>query len=66
MGQLAVVLLALFAQRERTYTCQRAAHLRDAGHVTAQIAAKTGTTRSSLYRYLAPPPVGSGDSGAAS
>ncbi len=26
MGQLAVVLLALFAQMERTYTCERAAH----------------------------------------
>ena len=28
MGQLAVVLLALFAQMERTYTCERAAHAR--------------------------------------
>jgi len=35
-----------------------AAHLRDAGHSMAQIAAKTGMTRSSLYRYLPPrPPV---------
>ena len=82
MGQLAVVLLALFAQMERTYTCERAAHgrqvaaahgrqvgrpsllepavlayavhLRDAGHSMAQIVAKTGMTRSSLYRYLPP------------
>jgi len=28
MGQLVVVLLALFAQMERTYTCERAAHAR--------------------------------------
>jgi DNA invertase Pin-like site-specific DNA recombinase len=82
LGQLAVVLLALFAQMERTYTCERtaharavaaahgrqggrpnlldpavlahAAHLRDAGHTMAQILAKTGMTRSSLYRYLPP------------
>jgi len=82
MGQLAVVLLTLFAQMERTYTCERAAHgrqvaaahgrqvgrpsllepavlayavhLRDAGHSMAQIVAKTGMTRSSLYRYLPP------------
>jgi len=82
MGQLAVVLLALFAQMERTYTCERAAHaravaaahgrqvgrpslldpavlayaahLRDAGHTMTQIVAKTGMTRSSLYRYLPP------------
>jgi len=87
VGQLAVALLALFAQMERTYTCERAAHaravaaahgrqvgrpslldpavlacaahLRDAGHTMAQIVAKTGMTRSSLYRYLPPrrPPV---------
>jgi DNA invertase Pin-like site-specific DNA recombinase len=77
-----VVLLTLFAQMERTYTCERAAHaravaaahgrqlgrpslldpavlayavqLRDAGHTMAQIVAKTGMTRSSLYRYLLP------------
>jgi len=82
MGRLAVVLLALFAQMERTYTCERTAHaravaaahgrqlgrpslldpavlayavqLRDAGHTMAQIVAKTGMTRSSLYRYLPP------------
>jgi len=66
LGQLAVVLLALFAQMERTYTCERAAHaravaayavhLRDAGHSMTQIVAKTGMTRSSLYRYLPPRP----------
>jgi len=28
MGQLAVVLLAFFAQMERTYICERAAHAR--------------------------------------
>jgi len=84
VGQLAVVLLALFAQMERTYTTERAAHaravaaahgrqvgrpslldpavlayavhLRDAGHSMAQIVAKTGMTRSSLYRYLPPRP----------
>ncbi len=54
MGQLAVLLLALFAQMERTYTCERAAQLRDAGDSMAQIVAKTGMTRSSLYRYLPP------------
>jgi len=82
MGQLAVVLLALFAQMERTYTSERAAHaravaaahgrqvgrpslldpavlayaahLRDAGDSMAQIVAKTGMARSSLYRYLPP------------
>jgi len=86
MGLLAVGLLALFAQMERTYTRERAtharavaaahgrqvgrpslldpavlacaAHLRDAGESMAQIVAKTGMTRSSLYRYLPPrPPV---------
>jgi len=82
MGQVAVVLLALLARMDRTYTCERAAHaravaaahgrqvgrpslldpavlayavhLRDAGHSMAQIVAKTGMTRSSLYRYLPP------------
>ena len=91
MGQLAVVLLALFAQMERTYTSERAAHaravaaahgrhvgrpslldptvlayavhLRDAGHTMAQIVAKTGMTRSSLYRYLPVPPASFGDGG---
>lgn len=84
MGQLAVVLLALFAQMERTYTIERAAraravaaakgrrvgrpsvvdpdklayaeHLRETGHTMAQIVAKTGITRSSLYRHLPPRP----------
>jgi DNA invertase Pin-like site-specific DNA recombinase len=84
MGQLAVVLLALFAQMERTYTVERAAHaravaaakgrrvgrpsvvdpdklayavhLRDTGHTIAEIVAKTGITRSSLYRHLPPRP----------
>jgi hypothetical protein len=32
MAQLAVVLLALFAQMERTYTLERAAHARVGGH----------------------------------
>jgi DNA invertase Pin-like site-specific DNA recombinase len=80
MAQLAVVLLALFGQMERTYTLERAAHaravatakgrwigrpsvidehklayaahLRDAGDTIAEIVAKTGITRSSLYRHL--------------
>ena len=84
MAQLAVVLLALFAQMERTYAIERAAHaravaaakgrrvgrpsvidqakldyaahLRDAGHTVAEIVAKTGITRSSLYRHLPPRP----------
>jgi len=77
-------LVVLFAQMERTYTSERAAHaravaaahgrqvgrpslldpavlacaahLRDAGDSMAQIVAKTGMTRSSLYRYLPPRP----------
>ncbi len=80
MAQLAVVLLALFAQMERTYALERAAHarqvatakgrrtgrpsvvnesqiahaaqLRDAGATVAEITAKTGLTRSTLYRHL--------------
>ena len=85
MAQLAVVLLALFAQMERTYTVERAAHaravatakgrrtgrpsvvdpdklawavhLREAGDTIAQITAKTGITRTTLYRHLPPRPV---------
>jgi len=82
MAQLAVVLLALFAQMERTYTVERAAHarsvaaakgrrigrptvvdpdklayavhLREGGHTIADIVAKTGIARTSLYRHLPP------------
>jgi DNA invertase Pin-like site-specific DNA recombinase len=84
MAQLAVVLLALFGQMERTYTLERAAHaravatakgrrigrpsvidphklayaahLRDVGDTITEIVAKTGITRSSLYRHLPPRP----------
>ncbi|GEO95694.1 invertase [Kocuria turfanensis] len=84
MAQLAVVLLALFGQMERTYTLERAAHaravaaaegrrigrpsvvdadklacaahLREAGHTMAEIVAKTGITRTTLYRHLPPRP----------
>ena len=82
MAQLAVVLLALFGQMERTYTLERAAravatakgrrvgrpvtvdraqldyaaHLRTAGHTIAEIVAKTGVPRTSLYRHLPPRP----------
>ena len=77
MAQLAVVLLALFGQMERTYTLGRAAHarpvatakgrrigrpsvvdvdklayaahLRESGHTIAEIVAKTGITRTTLY-----------------
>ena len=84
MAQLAVVLLALFAQMERTYMLERAAHvrsvatakgrrigrpsvvdadklayavhLRDAGHTLAEIVAKSGITRTTLYRHLPPRP----------
>lgn len=80
MAQLAVVLLALFGQMERTYSLERAAHaravataqgrrigrpsvvseaqlayaiqLRDGGATVAEIVAKTGLTRSTLYRHL--------------
>jgi DNA invertase Pin-like site-specific DNA recombinase len=84
MAQLAVVLLALFGQMERTYAIERAAHaravatakgrrigrpvlvdadklnyamhLRDSGDTIAEIVAKTGIARSSLYRHLPPRP----------
>jgi len=84
MAQLAVVLLALFGQMERTYMLERAAHarsvatakgrrvgrppvvnanqvdyarrLRDEGLTMAEIAEKTGITRTSLYRHLPPRP----------
>lgn len=80
MAQLAVVLLALFAQMERTYSLERAAHaravaeakgrpagrpvsvdphrlawaerLRADGDTIAEIVAKTGIPRSTLYRHL--------------
>ena len=82
MSDLAIVLLGLFAQMERTYALERAAHartvrqqkgartgrniaantrahlewarhLRDIEHLTmAQITAKTGIPRTSLYRHL--------------
>ena len=80
MAQLAVVLLALFGQMERTYTLEwaaharavatakgrrigrpsvvdpdklaYAAHLRDTGHSIADIVAKSGIARTSLYRHL--------------
>ncbi len=84
MAQLAVVLLALFGQMERTYTIERAAHarsvatakgrrigrpvlvdaakldyaahLRESGQTIAEIVAKTGIPRTSLYRHLPPRP----------
>lgn len=92
IGQLAVVMLALFAQMKRTYSLERAAgaraaaaakgrrigrpsvvdadklsyaaHLRDTGSTIAEIVAKTGITRTSLYRHLPPrpaPPVTAAD-----
>lgn len=84
MAQLAVVLLALFGQMERTYMLERAAHaravatakgrrigrpvlvdpnklayaehLREAGDTIAEIVAKTGIARTTLYRHLPPRP----------
>ncbi len=82
MSELAIVMLSLFAQMERTYALERAAHaravreekgmrtgrnvasntaehlewarhLRDVGHLTmAEITAKTGIPRTSLYRHF--------------
>jgi DNA invertase Pin-like site-specific DNA recombinase len=82
MSELAIILLSLFAQMERTYALERAAHaravreekglragrklasnterhlewarhLRDVDHLTmAEITAKTGIPRSSLYRHF--------------
>ena len=85
MAQLAVVLLALFGQMERTYAVERAAHaravatakgrrtgrpsvvdpykvnyavhLRAAGDTIAEIVAKTGIARTTLYRHLPPRPL---------
>lgn len=64
MVQLAVVLLALFGQMERTYAMEGAAHARAVaaakgrriGRPIAEIVAKTGIARSSLYRHLPPRP----------
>lgn len=82
MSELALVLLSMFAQMERTYALERAAHaravrverglrsgrkvatnteqhlqwaryLRDVDHLSmAQITAKTGIPRTSLYRHF--------------
>ena len=82
ISDLAIVLLSLFAQMERTYAAERAAHaravqeekgqrtgrkiaanteqhlewarhLRDVDHLTmAEITAKTGIPRTSLYRHF--------------
>ncbi len=82
MSELAIVLLSLFAQMERTYALERAAHaravreekglrtgrkvasnteqhlewarhLREVDHLTmAEITAKTGIPRTSLYRHF--------------
>ena len=86
MAQLAVVMLALFAQMERTYMLERVAHARsvavakgrqvrrpvtvDAGKLdyarrlrdedgltVPEIVARTGLTRSTLYRHLPARPV---------
>ena len=85
MAQLAVVLLALFGQMERTYAVERAAHaravatakgrrtgrpsvvdpykvnyavhLRAGGDTIAEIVAKTGIARTTLYRHLPPRPL---------
>lgn len=82
MNQLALVVLALFGQMERTYAAERSAHaravaeangrragrptvadadrlehatlLRATGAPMAVIAAKTGLSRSTLYRHLPP------------
>jgi DNA invertase Pin-like site-specific DNA recombinase len=82
MNQLALVILALFGQMERTYAAERTAHaravslsqgrragrpsvvttdqlehaalLREKGTSMAKISAKTGLTRSTLYRHLPP------------
>jgi len=44
MGRIALLLLALFAEMERTFTAERAAN--------ARAVAKTGIPRTSLHRYL--------------
>lgn len=51
MAQPAVVLLALFGQMERTYTLER-----EAADTVAEIVAKTGIARTTLYRHLPPRP----------
>jgi DNA invertase Pin-like site-specific DNA recombinase len=80
MDRIAFLLLALFAEMERTFTAERAAHaravaeaagrridravahsadkieyarlLKARGHTLGQIAAKTGISKTLLYRYL--------------
>jgi DNA invertase Pin-like site-specific DNA recombinase len=84
MGRIAFLLLALFAEMERTFTAERAAHaravaeasgrqigrpvahpadkieyarlLRSRGDSLSQISAKTSIPKTSLHRYLIPPP----------
>ncbi|WP_322778577.1 hypothetical protein [Frankia sp. Cas4] len=48
---IAFLLLALFAEMERTYAAERAAHAQDDSLGT--IATKTGIPKTSLHRYLA-------------
>jgi DNA invertase Pin-like site-specific DNA recombinase len=70
MAQLAVVLLALFGEMERTYAAERASHaravasahgrrtgrpsVRDKGFSMKEITAKTGLKRTTVYRHLPP------------
>lgn len=84
MGRIAFLLLALFAEMERTFTAERAAHARAVaeaagrhvgrpvahpaatieharllqaqGDSLAVISNKTGIPKTSLHRYLNPPP----------
>lgn len=55
MGQLAVVLLALFAQMERTYTVERAAHARAVATAKGPADRPTGGGRRGQARLRRPP-----------
>ncbi|MGR0160818.1 helix-turn-helix domain-containing protein [Paenarthrobacter nitroguajacolicus] len=52
MAQLAVIMLVLFAEMERTYATEHAIILRDKGVPIREIVVKTGLARTTLYRHL--------------
>ncbi|WP_051163426.1 hypothetical protein [Nocardia brevicatena] len=57
MARIAFLLLALFAEMERTFTAERATHarlLRAQGNSLGEIMSKAGIPKTSLHRYLTP------------
>jgi hypothetical protein len=51
MGQLAVVLLALFGQMERTYTLERIAHTRSVAEAKGRRVGRPSTGEGSKLAY---------------